>query len=163
MNNPYADEILMKCRADLDQALISITGVGKSSLIAPFITKFAIIRACGAIEIAFKSIVADFCSKDSNSQVRNFISKKIKEKSYNPSYAMICNVINDFDNDWKDKFKAKIESLPDKAELLMSLQSLVNARNEFAHGGNPGSSIEDISKYFSDSRRIIEELDTIIS
>ena len=163
MNNLYAEEVLNRCKADLEQALAGINGVGKSSLIAPFITKFAIIRACGAIEIAVKSIVVDYCTKDSNLQVKNFISKKIKEKSLNPSFKMICNVISDFDKEWKEKFKSEVESLTEKTKLLVSLQSLVDARNEFAHGGNPGSSIEDILAYFNDGCQIIQVLDDIIS
>lgn len=36
-------------------------------------------------------------------------------------------------------FKTKIDDEPSKANLLTSLQSLVDARNDFAHGGIPSS------------------------
>ena len=45
---------------------------------------------------------------------------------------------------------------------MTSLQSLVDARNDFAHGGHPSTSISDLITYFTDSKEVIEVLDQIV-
>ncbi len=64
--------------------------------------------------------------------------------------------------DWKREFKRKLDGEPNKQALKDSLQSLVDARNDFAHGGNPSSGISDVVTYYENSRRIIELMDKVI-
>lgn len=42
---------------------------------------------------------------------------------------------------------------------MTALQSLVDARNDFAHGGNPSASIGDVIIYYQHSRTVIEKMD----
>jgi hypothetical protein len=71
-------------------------------------------------------------------------------------------MLKDFDINWKDQFKLKVRANPNGDQLTTSLQSLVDARNEFAHGGNPVASITDILMYFKDCKTVIEILDEVI-
>ena len=57
---------------------------------------------------------------------------------------------------------AVMDAEPNKANLLTSLQSLVDARNDFAHGGNPNATISDVLTYFTHARRIMEIMDDVI-
>lgn len=75
----------------------------------------------------------------------------------------ICKLLHDFDEDWKKDFKAQLDLEPNKANLLTSLQSLVDARNEFAHGGCPTATINDVVIYFDHAKRIIEIMDSVVS
>jgi len=162
MNNLEVEKMLIDCQVDLEQTNTIIAGLGLGSLIVPYLTKFAIIRACGTIEVVFKTIIADFCDKRSKKQVKFFISKKVRENSCNPSYDKICQVLSDFDEKWKEDFKTGMKKNVDYLILKTSLQSLVDARNDFAHGGNPSSSIKDVIRYFSDSRTVVEILDSVV-
>ena len=71
--------------------------------------------------------------------------------------------IDDSAAEWKNAFKTSVNINSDSSALHTSLQSLVDARNDFAHGGNPTVTITDIINYFADSRKVIEILDSIIS
>jgi hypothetical protein len=163
MNNTEVETRLDECSADLNQVSIIVTGLGATSSVVPYLTKYAIIRACGTIEQTTKTIVADYCSKRSKKQVKQFITKKVRESSTNPSYSNICKLLEDFDTDWRCNYKIYVEEHPEKSRLLDSLQSLIDARNDFAHGGNPSATIADVLQYFSDSRCLIETLDRVIT
>ncbi len=87
---------------------------------------------------------------------------KIAKGSANPSQQNILNTLNQFDEDWKENYLNSLKADPDKSQLLDSLQTLVDARNEFAHGGNPTLSISDVLTHFSNAEKVIEYIDSVI-
>lgn len=87
---------------------------------------------------------------------------KVAKGSANPSQDNILAILNQFDEDWKKVYKANLNADPDKQQLLDSLQSLVDARNDFAHGGNPTLSISDVLTHFSNAHKVIEHIDSVI-
>jgi len=162
MNNADVDLQLTQCRTELDHVQTIINTFGITSPVTPYLTKYAVIRACGSIEVSFKALVADFCSKKSKKQVKRFIHMKIRKGSANPSQENIMNILNSFDENWKKNFKSNLKSDPQKQQIVVSLQSLVDARNEFAHGGSPTLSIADVLSHFDRARRVVEHVDAII-
>lgn len=162
MNNSDVDLLLTQCRSELVHVESSIATLGVVSSVAPYLTKYAVIRACGAVEVSFKALIADFCNKGSKKQVKRYIALKITRSSANPSHSKIIEMLDHFDEDWKNTFKANIGADPDKTHLLDSLQSLVDARNEFAHGGNPTLSISDVIRHFDNARRVLEYVDHVV-
>ncbi len=162
MNNIDVELILNDCDTELSHIQTLIVGLGPTSLVTPFLNKYAVIKACGTIEIAFKTVIADYCSKRSKPQVKNYLNKKVRENSSNPSYSRIMQILQEFDNAWANNFRVNVGALPNSANVLTSIQSLVNARNDFAHGGNPTLSFADVYKYYNDSRIIIETLDQVV-
>jgi hypothetical protein len=162
MNNSDVQRLIDSCQADIDQVNKIIIGLGLSSNIVPYLTRYAIIRACGTIETAFKSIIADYCSYRSKKQVKAFLDSQVRENSANPTYDNICKLLKYFDTDWNNDFKNQINAHPRKYHMKTSLQSLVNVRNQFAHGGNPTISISDLIQYFLDSKDVIKILDRVV-
>ncbi|NCC61766.1 MAG: hypothetical protein EOM12_12695 [Verrucomicrobiae bacterium] len=150
------------CSAELAQVKTLIDNLGFTSTIVPYLTKYAVVRACGSVELAFKAVIADYCSRRGKKQVKRFLTRKVRDGSANPSYDKICQFLHDFDEEWKRDFKGLIEQEANKANLLTSLQSLVDARNDFAHGGNPSASIGDVLVYYGHARRIIEIMDGVV-
>lgn len=163
MNNNSVDQELQECERELLQVEALINGLGPTSNICPYLTKYAIIRACGTIERAYKAVIADYCCYRSKPQVKCFIDRRVRQNSANPSYERILNILKDFDAQWKSQFQVLINGDPNKTALMTSLQSLVDARNDFAHGGDPGATIADTIQYFKDARSVIVHLDSIIS
>jgi RiboL-PSP-HEPN len=163
MNNTDVQKMLDDCDVDLKAVKSIIDSLGYSSNIVPYLNRYAIIKACGTVEVAFKSIIADHCSRRAKKQVKTYLSRKIKNSSSNPSFENICNLLGDFDKDWKKDFKDKLKACPNHSSLTTSIQSLVDARNEFAHGGSPSVTISDVISYFSDFREVLNILDSIIA
>jgi hypothetical protein len=163
MNNLDVEILLDECQADLDKVKGIIDLIGRTSNIVPYLTKYAIIKSCGSIEVAYKNILADFCGRRARKQVKHFISKRVRESSNNPTYAHMCAFLKEFDVDWNVRFKRNIDAHPEKDKILTSLESLVDARNDFAHGGNPSITIDNIITYYNFSRLAIEIYDHIVS
>jgi hypothetical protein len=163
MHNKSVEQLLNECFSDLENARAIIISLGSTSNVVPYLNKYSVIRACGTIEVAFKSIITDFCAYRSKQQIKNYINGKIKDGSMNPSYTNICGLLKMFDSTWNSSFKSAMDIHPDKTKILTGVQSLVDSRNEFAHGGNPSTSISDTIKYFIEARKMIELLDSIIT
>lgn len=162
MNNGVVQNDLDEGAQELDHLETLIVSLGPGSAITPYLTKYAIIKACGSIEQAYKTLIADYCAHRSKKQVKRFIRVRVRDASSNPSYSNMCKHLRDFDEDWQLTFKSRVGGDGDKTQLLTSLQSLVDARNDFAHGGNPAASIGDIRDYFEHSRRLVEYMDSVV-
>lgn len=162
MNNTAVQAELTSCAQELAHVQSLVAAQGLSGQAAPYLTKYAVVRGCGAIETAFKAVIADFCSYGGKAQVKHFINRRVREGSANPSLHMIQKFMADFDPSWTPAFEALLKQEANRQQLTMSLKSLVNARNDFAHGGNPTVTINDVVQYFQHSVRIIEILDTIV-
>lgn len=162
MNNTDVDVLLCQCRQELDHVQSCITALGITSPVAPYLTKYAVIKACGIIEVSFKSLIADFCSKRSKKQIKRFINKRILRGSANPSHENIVKFLDQFDEEWKRTFLSNLNTDPDKSHMLSSLNSLVAARNDFAHGGNPTVSMSDVIRHFDYARKVVEHIDLIV-
>lgn len=162
MNNNEVNGILTACREELDNISALLVGIGDEARPAPYVKKYAVIRATGAIETGFKQIIADKVDENSHVQVKNFIKKKIRDSSSNPKLGVIENMLVEFDDRWRAKFD-ELLALEDKPQLKGSLTELVNARNEFAHGGNPNVSIDDTISYFQDGIKVLEILDAVVN
>jgi hypothetical protein len=163
MNNVEVERMLDECEDELNRIDLLIDSLGKSSNIVPYLNKYAIIKACGSVEIAYKEIISDFCIYRSKKQVKTYINKKVKENSQNPSYSNICATLGEFDDEWKKEFKAKVNSHQDNSQIKDSIKSLVFARNQFAHGGDPNLTINDVLDYFLHSRIVLDLLDEVVS
>jgi hypothetical protein len=162
MNNVTVANALMRCRNELLELRDFIHNLSLGDKIILYLARYAVIRACGTIEFSYKNIIADFCESRSIIQIRNFLSKNIRSSPSNPSYSNICSMLKQFDDSWLSQFKQSINNDANKERLQTSLQSLVDARNEFAHGGNPHVSIDDIIDYFDDSQQILSYIDQIV-
>jgi hypothetical protein len=161
MNNVDAMTYIDSCNDELSKIKNIIDSLGHTSNVVPYLTKYAIIKSCGTIELSFKTILSDYCSNNQSQQVKNYIDKTLRDSSMNPSYDNICNLLNNFDENWKANFKSKVGNLANPEKIKASLQSLNVSRNNFAHGGNPTTSFQSVVEYFNDSIEIIKLLDTI--
>ena len=134
MNNLEVEQLLQECRNELGSIKALLTGIGDAALPTPYIKKYAIIRATGSIESGFKQIIADRVDRDSHTQLKNFVARKIRNSSCNPRLDMIQGMLTEFDEEWRSRFDEKI-ALADQPVLKGALTDLVKARNSFAHGG----------------------------
>jgi hypothetical protein len=162
MNNLGVERSLNDCQAELQSVKDSLDALGSTHVVVPFLTKYAVIRACGTIEQSFKSVIADYCSQGASRQVGRFLDRRVRNSPANPSWEIMCRFLKDFDENWHKTFKASVDSHINKDKIMTSLQSLVDARNVFAHGGNPSGSIADVLQYFAHGRSLIEVLDDVI-
>lgn len=162
MNNSDVATAISQCDSELAHIQTVIAATGGTSLVVPYLTKYAVVRTCGCIETSFKSVIADFCSYRGKKQVKRFIDRRIREGSANPTLQNMYSFLKDFDQNWYSTFKTNLNAEANSAQMLLSLQSLVDARNEFSHGGNPTVSLNDVLAYYAHAKRIIEIMDGVV-
>ena len=161
MNNQTALDSLNDCSSELVRLTQIIDVFGQSHSIVPFLTNYAVIKCCGTIENCFKTIIGDF-HNSLPIQAKNYIENTFLNSSMNPSKDNICKSLKKFHEQWNTDFKNRLNGHADKNRIESSLNSLNEARNSFAHGGNPAVSFSSVVTYFQDSRIIIEMLDEIV-
>lgn len=161
MNNKEVESIIQDALLEFGQLELLVGQVGSTSPMSKYLTKYALIKACGTIEYAFKNIIADYHNQASP-QIRNFIDNMVRESSQNPSLDNIRGTLKKFDIAWRDNFNNELNSHSNKDKLTSSLKSLNNERNAFAHGGNCSATFQNIKDYFSDALEIIYILDRVV-
>jgi len=162
MINAEVNRILADCDQELESIRLLLLGLGEEARPSPYVKKYAVIRATGSIEVGFKKIIADKVDEGSHIQVKNFIAKKIRNSSCNPKLGQIETVLFEFDSRWGEKFD-ELLSLENKPALKGALTELVNARNTFAHGGNPEIDIDRTIDCFKNGQMILEILDFVVN
>jgi hypothetical protein len=161
MNNQAALQSLNDCSEELQKLQEIIEDLGQADTSVPFLTNYAIIKCCGTLETTFKTIITDFHSSIPP-QSKSYIENTFLNSSLNPSKDNICKSLKKFDEQWLLEFKNMLNAKLNKSRLETSLSSLNEARNTFAHGGNPNLSFASVVSYYKDSREIIEILDEVV-
>ncbi len=161
MNNLEVMNLLQECRDELHAIQALLTGIGDAARPAPYVKKYAVIRAAGSIEAGFKQIIADRVDRDSHTQLKNFVARKIRNSSCNPNLDMIQGMLSEFDESWRLRFDEKI-ALADKPVLKGALTALVKARNSFAHGGAAELPIAKTTECFEHGCTVLLLLDQTV-
>ena len=149
------------CSQELEGIRQLLVGMGAGANPTPYMRRYAVIRASGAIEVGFKKIIADKVDAECAIQARNFVKKKIRDSSFNPRLGQIENILSDFDLRWRKKFEELI-GLSDKPKFNTALNKLVKARNEFAHGGSPNVEIEETIECYKGGCEVLRILDQVV-
>lgn len=138
----------------------NIINKNKTNKISKYLTSYAIIQASGTIEITMKSLIFEYLINGSNKETIKFLENMILESSANPSTGQIQKLLQNINSDWKDKF---LTELKNKNHLKSDLNSLVQLRNDFAHGNSTsGISIKNVIKYYLSGIEVLEILNNII-
>lgn len=125
----------------------------------PFLISYSVIKACGVIEVIYKSMVVQIISVGATVEACNYLEKNIIDSSSNPKTGNILRLLEDVNPSWKQSFENQIQGQNEKG----SLNSLVNLRNDFAHGRSVTASIRDVKRYYQDAKTILLWLDAAIS
>lgn len=124
-----------------------------------FLVAYAVIKTSGSIELVFKSMINTFLSQNCIDETKVFLTKNIIDSSANPSPGIIEKYLEQFDSHRKERFSDLLNGSQDKGNL----KSLVNLRNDIAHGRTINSSINVVESYFESGKKILETLEEVIN
>ena len=123
-----------------------------------YLVAYAVVKTSGTIEIVFKRMIYDFLSESAKREAQDFLVSTVIDSSCNPNTGNMNNIIQKFDGHRADRFSQLVKGTDDKVEL----NSLVQLRNDVAHGRTISSSINTIKKYYESGRRVLETLDSVL-
>ena len=85
--------------------------------------------------------------------------KMILDSSCNPNTGNMSNMLQNISSQWKNIFDQRVKDSGEKDKL----NSLVQLRNDFAHGDSISVSIDTVINYFDSATNILHILCDVIS
>lgn len=147
--------ILTECNNELIEIKNKISEAPHDRIVK-YLTNYALIKAYGTIEFIYISIIKD-CSKQlSDPKLHSYLDYVIGRDSKSAKYDNMGKILKQFNNELHNTFKRNIQNTQDCDKIISSLNSLVNNRNNFAHGRPQTASFDNIKQYYDDSIKIIQ-------
>lgn len=120
-------------------------------------SKYLCVQSSGYLENVIKSLVESYIDKSCPRPVEKFVQKKVSRVT-NLEFEKLCEFLDSFDNEWKDRFCEMISD-----EQKSALNSIISQRNAIAHGNPSNITYRSVSNYFSELESVISLLEKIIS
>lgn len=124
-----------------------------------YLIAYSVIKASGSIEVVFKQIIYDYLTREAGEKTATYIEKMILDSSCNPNTGNMSNLLQNISSEWKEQFGALVKESGKKSKI----NSLVQLRNDFAHGDNITVSIDTVISYFDAAKDILNILDTVVN
>ena len=124
-----------------------------------YLIAYSVIKASGSIEVVFKQIIYDYLTREAGEKTATYIEKMILDSSCNPNTGNMSNLLQNISSEWKEQFDALVKKKKKKSKI----NSLVQLRNDFAHGDNITVSIDTVISYFDAAKDILNILDTVVN
>jgi hypothetical protein len=135
---PVARTEVARQRRELDQLIGRAEAVQELDLRAD-LAKFACTRVTGFLEQALLTMGIDLIRRLSSGVPQTFALSHL-DRSFNPASEAILLFVGRFHPTWR----AELEELLREDEQAQTLNALVGARNQIAHGKNQGIDIRRV-------------------
>ena len=171
MRNKVAEAFLEDCSSELEK-IVAIVTLSEGSVCAKevnavrveslsFLTKYALIKACGTIELCFKTIISERVTEKESVLVKKYLEETFLSRGINPKIKAISSHLSKFDEAWPKQFEDKIAAKDNK--ISSSMRYLVDERNKHAHGQDTRIGLHEVIECFGRGRNAIEILDEVVS
>lgn len=153
MNNRYAESKLEY----LDLLFNYFQALELEDELRSHVAKYLTVLISGIYEDTIKNLLKESIQRESlTKETRNFIFKQIDIIFRNPLHKNINKLLSKFNKEWLIKLREKI-----KEENWEALNSIVNNKNNIAHGNRCDITFDDIKNYYNHSKIILMELDNL--
>lgn len=115
--------------------------------------RYICILTAGFLEIALRELYSEFAKSSSSPQVARFASQVLARIS-NPKAWRFVETAKSFDPGWADELKGFLDA--DGGRRRDSIDSIMNNRNQIAHGGNAQVSVGRIREHLPNCIQVIE-------
>lgn len=124
-----------------------------------YLVSYAVIKASGTVEVIFKQTIYDYLSINANEGAKAYLERMILDSSCNPNTGNMSNMLQSISSIWKNNFDQQVKNSGQKDKL----NSLVQLRNDFAHGVSISVSIDTVINYFNSAVAILHILCSVIA
>ena len=116
-------------------------------------TRYSCVLVSGFIEVSVRSIYTDFSRRKAIPQVADYVDAKLSNLR-NVHMSKLLDLTRSFSPTWEVALKAATEG-----ELADAVDSVVNLRNQIAHGVSTGTSFQNMKDYYKCVLKVIELLE----
>jgi RiboL-PSP-HEPN len=114
--------------------------------------RYLCILTSGFLENSVRELYSEYAKSKCAPYVANFVERQIS-RFQNPDMNKILTLVGSFSQEWEEDLRAKTSG-----EICDAVNSIVNNRNNIAHGRNVGISYVNVKDYYE---RILELVDII--
>ena len=118
------------------------------------LARYGAVLVCGYVERCVEVIILERLSNLAHPRVRKFIQAHFK-RGTNYDCEAICQLLERFDPDWSQKFRAFLES---HDEVVAAITSAYALRNSIAHGGDANRGLSGVIEIFNSAQIAVEKL-----
>jgi hypothetical protein len=118
--------------------------------------KYSCILASAAIDVCLEDCLVEYCEGSNDARIIAFAKDRLG-RARNPTIGIICNVLDAFDSDWKDR----LEKFSDQ-KVRSDIGSIVSNRNEIAHGRNSQISFGRLMPWVKTAKVLCAELERTV-
>lgn len=151
MKNPEISRQIQSLEALMKKATASTQDVELLSHWA----RYFCVRTAGIIENGIAEIYSEFAKRTSARQVGSYAASRLKTIQ-NPNAEKITIVARSFDAHWASALEKYLEEDGRKD----AIDSVMNNRNQIAHGKDVGITIPRISEYLEKSEEVLEFIES---
>ncbi len=128
------------------------------SQVQSYLTQYLSVLICGVYEDIIENLLFEFVKKDPISvETLNFIFNSIDKGFRNPNSGNIKSMMRNFNPPWVDQLNLVVTRSEWDA-----LESVVANKNKIAHGESSTITYVLIKQYYTESKKVIIALDSII-
>ena len=115
--------------------------------------QYLCVRAAGFVESGLQAIYSDYAWSSSSVQVARYVNSRL-EAIYNPNAQRFMDVAGSFSPTWREELQEYLQR--DDGLRKEALDSIMNNRNQIAHGKNVGITVHRVRDYMERCVEVLE-------
>jgi hypothetical protein len=127
---------------------------GDEELIAHW-SRYLCVLVCGFLETAMFEIYYEFARNKSHGFIANYVQRQLR-RFQNPKMEKIVSLAGAFNEIWRDELKQVTDG-----ELKDAVDSIVNNRNNIAHGRNSDITFGRMEEYYRKAVKVIDLVENL--
>lgn len=115
-------------------------------------TRYLCVSTSAFLELSLKRILREYVSAaNTDPLVAKFVFHHLDRRSPGPRRDEILQLLGRFSDEWKSEV-----GIATRGQISGSLTSLVNDRNNIAHGETVNLSLNDLKNHFENAKKVVE-------
>lgn len=124
-----------------------------------YLISYSVIKASGTIEVVFKHLIFDYLVAGAKEETKTYLENMIVESSCNPNTGNMSNMLQSISAERRKEFDEQVKESGYKDKI----NSLIQLRNDFAHGDSINVSIDTVITYFKSAIEVLKILDLVVN
>ena len=145
---------------DLNRELNRLTAlIGRTSLATEDIElqghwgRYLCVVAAGFVENGLQTIYSEYAVNSASDPVARYVISRL-ETIYNPNAQRFIDVAGSFNSAWREELEEYLQG--DDGSRKEALDSIMNNRNQIAHGKNVGITVHRVRDYIERCVEVLE-------
>ena len=148
---------------EIDNAITKAKSTGSSSSdpeVQAFFARYIVVFASGVYEDCIEHLFTEFAKKNGNAEIAYFMSKILHLHFRNPDYGKLREWLKYINPDYGEKLDRQLTGI---VGCRLALESIVNNKNDVAHGKACLATLSDVENYHQKVPPIFDAIEQILN